>query len=624
MDKRYFHAIGWLTTVLMACPFFFALPANASSEDEAIKIRDLYFGETLYHFYQKKYFTAISNLLVAQKKHPIKSQENDPELLLGGLYLSYNMNKPAAQIFNQLAKKETDKSINSSAWYYLARMAYEKNNLKQAQQAANKVTHKLPSRYNDEFQHLRGNILLKGEKYDKAIKVLENFSGATEWSNYAKFNLATALIKTNKQKQGMALLNEVASIETRDEEQVALRDKANLALGYSALRDKQYDSATAYFKQIRLVGSQSNKALLGIGWAYHKEGKLKRSLVPWIELKDRASKDASVQEALLTIPYALEGLNAKQQALSYYNTAINSYNSELTSINKVIKAVKSGEFIGALRAVHRHQKDENHLHYTSLPNSIATPYLQELIAEQNFQSILKTYRDLIYMQNILEHWDNQIPSYQLMLSERKKAYYSRLPQLKSFHNDTKQSVLTTRLKELNDQFQKVSRNTYMLTLANEQEINLLKRLYKIKLTLDKAPESALKKQRIQYRLYKGIVSWQIATDYAPRHWQIKKQLIQMERSLSELKKKKKASLALTLKTSKYFSDFSARIKNKQTQIKNLTQQIKTAVSQQETLIKQLAIKDLQQRKHQIENYHIRASYSLTRLYDSLAAMDKKP
>ncbi len=415
MDKRYFHGMGWLTAMLMACPLFIALPANASSEDGAIKIRNLHFGETLYHFYQKKYFTAISNLLVAQKRHPIKTQENDPELLLGGLYLSYNMSNPASQIFNQLANKKTDKSINSSAWYYLARIAYEKNDLNQAQQAVNKVSNKLPYRYNDEFQHLRSNILLKGKKYKQAIKVLENFSGSTEWSNYAKFNLAAALIKTDRQKQGMALLDEVARIETRDQEQVALRDKANLALGYSALRDKQYDNAAAYFKQIRLIGSQSNKALLGIGWAYHKEGKLKRSLVPWIELKNRASKDPTVQEALLTIPYALEGLNAKQQALTYYNNAINSYNTELTSINHVIKAVISGEFINALRALHLYQQNENHRHYMILPDSIATPYLQGLIAEQGFQNLMKTYRDLLYMKNILAHWQNQIPAYKLML-----------------------------------------------------------------------------------------------------------------------------------------------------------------------------------------------------------------
>lgn len=624
MIYQHFHGKGWQSAIFLASCLFSSYPVNASSEDDLIAIRDLHFGETLYHFYQKKYFTAISDLLVAQVKHPIKTQGHDPELLLGGLYLSYNMSNPASLIFDRLAKQQTRQSVQSSAWYYLARIAYEKNHLKQAQQNINKVTYALPYRYNDEFQHLRGNILLQQKKYKQAVSVLENFSGSTEWSNYAKFNLAIALIMSDEQAQGMELLEDVANIEAGDLEQTALRDKANLALGYSALRDKQHDTAASYFKQIRLMGSQSNKALLGIGWAYHKEGKLKRSLVPWVELKNRTSKDPTVQEALLTIPHALEGLNAKQQALAYYNDAVNSYNTELAAIEQVIKAVKSGEFVDSLRALHLYQLNENHLHYTMLPDSIATPYLQGSLAEQGFQNSLKAYRDLLYMKNILVHWNNQIPAYQLMLKERQKAYQSRVPLIKSFHKNTRQSVLAVRYKKLHKQLQQINRQNDVLALANEKEINLLQRLDKIKQILDKLPTTKLAKQRQQYRLFKGLVYWQIADDYTPRHWQIKKGLNQIQQAFSELENRKKSSLGTLVKTPKYFSTFAQRINNKHTKIRHLSQRIVRTLKRQENLINRLAIDNLQQQRHQIENYHIRASYSLTRLYDSLATVEKKP
>lgn len=624
MNYQNLHGTNCLAGVLLLCCNFFSASPVIASEDGLIRIRDLHYGETLYHFYQQRYFTAISDLLVAQKKHPIKTQGDEPELLLGGLFLSYNMDKPAANIFNRLAKQVQDKNIHSSAWYYLARIAYQQNNLKQAQLAIGKVSQDLPYRYNDEYQHLRGNILLKQKKYKDAVSVLENFSGSTEWSNYAKFNLAIALIMSDEHEQGIELLEEVASIETRDTEQTALRDKANLALGYSALRAKQHDVAAAYFKQIRLVGSQSNKALLGIGWAYHKEGKLERSLVPWVELKNRTSKDPAVQEALLTIPHALEGLNAKEQALAYYNDAINSYNTELASINLVIKAVKSGEFIEALRALHLHQKNENHLHYTTLPDSIATPYLQQLIAAQGFQDILKAYRDLIYMKNILAHWKNQIPAYQLMLNERERAYLSRVPQIKSFYKNTRQSELAARFKELTAKFEQINKQHDVLALASEQESSLLSRLEKIKSILDKLPATELKKQRKQYQLFSGIIYWQIATDFTPRHWQIKKELGLIQKAFNELEERKKSSFQTLVKTPKYFASFDTRIKRKRTQILKLEKKIEKAIRNQENLIKRLAIDDLQQQKHQIENYHIRASYSLTRLYDSLAALENKP
>lgn len=622
MIYRILHGRGRLAQLIL--PLLLGLSPAGHADDEAglIRIRDLHFGETLYHFYQKKYFSAISDLLIAQQKYPIKTQGQEPDLLLGALYLSYNMSNQASGIFTRLAKQQTDKRIQSSAWYYLSRIAYQANKLQLAQQDAAKVGRYLPYRYNDEFQNLRGNILLKQKKYKQAVKVLQNFSGSSEWSNYAKFNLAIALIKSDEYDQGIDLLEEVADIDAQDIEQTALRDKANLALGYAALRAKQNDKAAAYFKQIRLVGSQSNKALLGIGWAFHKEGRLKRSLVSWVELKNRNSKDPAVQEAMLTIPYALEGLNAREQALAYYNDAINSYNTELASISQVIRSVKAGEFVSALRTLHLHQLDENHLHYTTLPDSIATPYLQGLIAEQGFQSVLKTYRDLLYMKNILAHWDQQMPAYRLMLKERKKAYQARIPQIKAFLNNSQESALLARYQKLKEQFSKADQQPLML--ANEQELSLLHRLDKIKRILAKVPASDLDQQRDQYRLFSGLLQWQIETDYAPRHWQIEKELKTIEKVFAKLDKAKKSSLQTLVKTPQYFATFAKRIDDKQAAIRHLNQRISEAIAAQENLINRLAIDELEHQKHQLENYHIRASYSLTRLYDSLAALEKKP
>lgn len=597
-------------------------PVTASPDKEEIAVRDVHFGETLYHFYQGKYFTAISDLLVAKAQYPIKLQGHYPELLLGGLYLSYNMSKPASSIFNRLATQTVDKSIQSSAWYYLARIDYNNGDLGKAQTAVDKVTADLPYRYNDEFQHLRSNILLKQHKYKEAIPVLESFSGSTEWSNYSKFNLAIALIMSDKQAQGMKLLEEVANIKASDVEQVALRDKANLSLGYSALRNKQHDKAAAFFKKIRLTGSQSNKALLGVGWAFYKEGKLKRALVPWVELKNRATKDPVVQEALLTIPHALEGLNAKEQALSYYNEAVNTYNAELSSIDHVIKAIKSGEFTSALRNIHLHQQIENHQHYTSLPDSIATPYLQGLIAEQHFQNILKTYRDLLYMKNILVHWDSQMPAYKLMLNERTKAYRARVPLIKSFYKSAREPRLKAQYDTLNKRFKNISNTHDIYALANANELSLLNKLKDIEAIINKYPNEELEKQREQLRLFKGLIYWQIADNYAARYWQIKKKMIQIKRAFVELDNKKKASVQKLHDMPKHFVDFQRRIKLKQTEIQRLSARIDRRIKKQENLITRLSIDDLKRQRHQIENYHIRASYSLTRLYDSLAALGK--
>ena len=95
----------------------------SSSEMEPTEIYDLRYGETLYHYFQKKYFSAITDLMVAEEKEPIKIQGEDPELLLGGLYLAYGMHNEAGKIFARILEENTDNAIKNRAYYYLAKIS---------------------------------------------------------------------------------------------------------------------------------------------------------------------------------------------------------------------------------------------------------------------------------------------------------------------------------------------------------------------------------------------------------------------------------------------------------------------------------------------------------------------
>ena len=595
----------------------------AAEEDEEKIVRNLHYGETLYHFYQGKYFSAISDLLVAQKQHPITTQGNDPDILLGGLYLSYDLRRYAASMFTKLTKSTTDKSIHDTAWYYLARLAYQKGNYADAKKYINKIETNLPVRYNDESQNLAANILLRLKDYEGAIHTLTNFEEETEWFNYAKFNLAIALVKTGEQDDAMDLLEEVASIDPETLEQTALRDKANLALGYVALRAKDASKASSYFKNIRLLGSQSNKALLGIGWAHHNNKDYQDSLVPWLELQKRITADPSVQEAMLTVPYTLEKIAAKEQALAYYNHAINTYNSELTSINNVINAVETGEFTAALRALHSHQRSENKTHFTTLPDSVATPYLHQIIAGHEFQAALKNYRDLLYMQNMLQYWQNQMPAYELMLKERKQAYQNKLGKARRSLKQAEQKNLAGQHQTLKQKLDKINQNQDVLALATEREKELLTIIAKAKKRVSGMSEDKAREQKNRLRLFYGILYWEISTDFAPRRWQFQKGLNEISSLMAKQEQQKKSLQAAFKTTPGKFSGFSAQIQSNQTKLNRLGKRLGKEILQQEAYIGGMAITALRQQKYKLENYHIRASYSLSRLYDSLAAVEKK-
>ena len=73
-----------------------AVMPGMAAESEKVKLkqmRDLEFGSTLYYFFQRQYFSSIVNLSVAQEQKTIPHHEDDAELLMGGMYLSFGMHK---------------------------------------------------------------------------------------------------------------------------------------------------------------------------------------------------------------------------------------------------------------------------------------------------------------------------------------------------------------------------------------------------------------------------------------------------------------------------------------------------------------------------------------------------
>src|SRR4030095_11170229 len=115
------------------------------------------------------------------------------------------------------------------------------------------------------------------------------------WSAYARFNIGVALVRKERLDAAAKLLDAVGQIDAPTEELAALRDKATLALGYAWLKPGKANEAKAALQRVRLEGPQSNKALLGAGWADSAEKRYTNALAPWLELRGRNMLRAGVQ-----------------------------------------------------------------------------------------------------------------------------------------------------------------------------------------------------------------------------------------------------------------------------------------------------------------------------------------
>lgn len=631
MIKRFSVALFIVTTALASTTLAsLSQPAHAEEKTEtlaATEVYDLRYGETLFNFFQQKYFSAITNLMVAEVRDPIKIQGEDPNLLLGGLYLAYGMHNDASNLFQELLSSESLPTSHDRAWYYIAKLRYLKGYIPQAEVALTKIKDTLPEVREAERLHLLANVYMKQKKYPEAIEVLKNFEGDSEWEAYAQFNLGVALVKAGQLEEGTELLNEVGNLDpfSISHELNALRDKANLALGFAYMRGNRPADATTHFQRIRLTGPLSNKALLGLGWAYTNQDQFKQALTPWLELQNRKALDTTVQESLIAIPFTIEKLGKTRLAMQHYQRAINSYAEEINRLEDVMLAVQRGELIEAMRPANL--DDETSLPLTSfgLPKSVTAPYLNQMMATNTFQEAYKNYQSLLHLQYVLKHWRTQLPAYELMLTERRNAYFKRLPEVASDERLRSISRIQQQRDELAAEVKRIIKENDALSLVTEDEDDLKLVLDKVKKRIVRLSRTEdMSEEQAKYNLLKGVLAFRLESEFVPRLWSAKNNLKELDRALEKSRKAKRSLVKAANNAPKFFEGYDQKIAWSKQRITNLLSRLDSSIRQQESYIQKLALAGLIKRRQQLENYHVRARFGIARLYDSLIIeKDKK-
>src|SRR5262249_14792244 len=153
-------------------------------------------------------------------------------------------------------------SVRDRAWYYLAKVRWQRGLAAEAEDALKRVEHPLPGQLEEDRQLLQANLLMALGDNAGTAAVLTPMSTGKGATLYARYNLGVALVRMGSVSPGMGVLDEIGRMRAPDEEQRALRDKANVALGFASMRQGQPKQARAYLERVRLDGLESNQALL--------------------------------------------------------------------------------------------------------------------------------------------------------------------------------------------------------------------------------------------------------------------------------------------------------------------------------------------------------------------------
>jgi hypothetical protein len=122
-------------------------------------------------------------------------------------------------------------------------------------------------------------------------------------------------------------------------------------------------------------------------------------------LIQRKPADPAVQEALLAVPYAYSRLNAREQAIEHYRTAIQSYESERKSLQRTIEVVRKAPLPNATRY---QPTRERPLAAWQLPRSDDLLYLGSLLASDPFQATLQDWHELARLERELRPMQDRL------------------------------------------------------------------------------------------------------------------------------------------------------------------------------------------------------------------------
>jgi tetratricopeptide (TPR) repeat protein len=581
-----------------------------------------HYGDVLFHFYQEHHFDALSAILVSSHFGRLQPQNDEAELLRGGLLLSYGLHQEAGEIFTRLIERGAPPAVRDRAWYHLARIRYQRGLHAQARDALGRIGEALPAELRTEAALIGAQIDMAAGDYAAAAKRLEGITRGDGAGLVARYNLGVALIRQGQAERGNAVLEAIGKAAAPDEETQALRDKANLALGYAELQAGRPVRARSHFERVRLQGMYTNKALLGFGWASAALQQYTDALVPWNELVLRDASDAAVLEGHLAVPYALAELGARGQAAQLYREALALYEREGEALEQSITMIRDGGLVDGLLARNPGEDMGWFVSIRELPELPHGSHLAPVLARHDFQEAFKNVRDLRILSRTLAQWQERLAVYDDMLANRRSAFAERLPRVLAASGAGALAPLQARRDELAATLAAAEAGPEVEALASPRERDQLARVAAVRRGLEGAGPAAggdLAQATERLRRVAGALTWQLAQAWPQRLWQTKKALKDTDAELDAARGHIAALEAAQSSEPQRFDAFAERLKALQARLALLQPVITALHDEQRVALQDIAVAELKAQQLRLGDYTAQARFALAQLLDRAVA-----
>jgi tetratricopeptide (TPR) repeat protein len=618
-----------LTTLLLATS---SLAAGIAAPKE---LKDLYFGEALYHAFQDEWFEAIARLdtelgqvygLDEPELDSLFSHLGQAEFAVGDFELAYRMHHRAGRAIKAVIEGNVEEAVRNEAIYRLARIYFQKDQPVNALHALERIRGTVPDTLGEDLPFLRAQILIANGRFAEAAAILRKLQGAKNLTGFTSYNLGIALIRDGKEAEGRQALDGTGRIDSNSPVTLAIKDKANLVLGDKLLEEKDFEGAKGILDRVRLSGPFSNRALLGSGWADASRENFERALVPWSLLVEGEVTDFAVQEAMLAVPYAYGKLGFYSKAALLYGSALNTFGTEVDKLGASIKSIREGDFLRALTREELKQDANWVVKLRDLPESPETYYLLNLMASHDFQESLKNYLDLEQLRKKLEVWEKDLNAFEEIIARRRVYYQPLLPEI-----DRELRRLDSQMRLRLEQRDRIEQRLQSMLVAPRPDYlaSAPERIFKGRIArLEQAlaaggaviPEATA----VRLKRLRGVLEWRIQTEYDRRLTEAHKNLRDLNQAIDLLNSRYTSFVRTRQAATQSFQGYDDGIRRQRHRITTAGEKVGALMARQGHMLEVMAVNELTRRRERLEEFQVKTRFALADSYDRASRAQDRP
>lgn len=622
----------------------------ADTPEPPTRAQDPAWGEVLYEYYQGNALDALTRLAVAREQGGIQGHGQHPDLVEGGLMLSWGMLREARARFERLLDDSVDPGLRNQAWFYLAKVFYLEGDHDSARDALAQLDQRVfqeqrPALYRESL-YLEGQIAL-GALVDgggaELARVLEQLPEDSLFSAYLRYNRVLAGDDASRQQ---ALTRLAADLDEEDDwqdamagERQALQDRIRLTL--AALRYQSGDHGDvpeilAGIDDYSLFGARARRLE-----TLSAEGEqAEQVLAQWAASE---SGEATPQQMALVRGVLHERAGRRDQALLAYREAAGYWQDRYDGATGRLVAPDEADLLASVVFASEERGEQRWLPGPTLlafPEAMVTdPYgrlevmpapgvgedaagLAELVASEDFQRALKDFHELNQMSRLLAAGDRKLASFNLMLETRRQQRSDRVSETRNALAGIEDDQWYERQQAFQDQLARAERDVDAAFFMTAEQRALSERLERARERLAQLPDDErTAEQRRRLDRVAAALTWQLADHYGPNRWQVRRELNQLDSALSELTERK-ARLEQEMASPGAVTDLSQRVEDSQRRLQGLTGAIANArTDARDRLLAQL--QDYYRRdQQQAHRYLLASRLAETRLLDEQYRRDR--